>query len=150
MGNALTSHSDIVQRREAYIEAVLNLEPRVFVTLVLGLEMRPETALERCKEFLKRVERVGHGSRWAKWPPHERLRAYGFVEHLASNLHWHIPIAGPDDLLVAALNQGRAIWGKMRPSGQFDAQIIRDPEAVAKYVTKALCSVQSFDLVLVY
>lgn len=142
--------SQVNRLRGEYVKALVDLEPTLFVTLVLGLEIRPDVAAERCREFLKRVERRAHGKRWSHRPADQRLKAYGFIEHVASNLHYHLMIAGPHDVLLAVLSHGERIWLSLRRSGQFDAQVIEDPTRVARYITKELTRMTQFEHVLVY
>lgn len=128
---------NVRQLRDGFIEAMHGIEPRLLVTL----ELKPPTTVERGKprveEFLKRVSRASLGKRWYRRPPSARLRAYGFPEHMDSNLHYHLVLGGPERALDAAV-LGEPIWKALSPGTHFWARGIENKEGAVRYVIKNL------------
>lgn len=124
--------------RQAYIDASLDLHPNLFITLTMGLDASRPEALRKALEFLKRTERRAHKKRWSEFPPERRPCAYGFMEHRETNLHYHLLVRSPLDMLPVFMDEGKAIWLGLRKSGHYYAEPIYNSAASAAYVTKEL------------
>lgn len=136
--------------RQAYIDASLDLHPNLFITLTMGLDASRPEALRKALEFLKRTERRAHKKRWSEFPPERRPCAYGFMEHRETNLHYHLLVRSPLDMLPVFMDEGKAIWLGLRKSGHYYAEPIYNSAASAAYVTKELKKLDHFDDVLAY
>lgn len=99
-------------------------------------------ARQKLKAWHARLERRLLGARWAHKQLSERTFFVGFVENLASNLHYHVLLRTPPACLVndfQALSSG--IWSDVVPSGDLLAKPLHTPadrKGVITYVTKAL------------
>lgn len=132
------------------IRMIEELGPVVFLTLNLPPIKNPYDTGRLVEEVLKRTEYKAHGKRWARYPPHLRLRALAFLEHPTTNPHWHTLIAGPPEIIAAVLEHSAAIWGGLIRNGHGDVELVRNLKASSRYVTKEMWQDWSFDSYVAY
>lgn len=142
-----SSEARLVESYRAMLEGI---NPQRFITLTFNRDVNLLIAHRDVHEFCKRLERVAHGKRWTKYPSEARLVALGFVEHVESNLHYHLLARGSAQLMETVLQQGDSIWRDLTKTGQAECEIIRTKRGAARYVTKALTGERAFDAVVVY
>ncbi|OUR80384.1 hypothetical protein A9Q83_01410 [Alphaproteobacteria bacterium 46_93_T64] len=67
-------------------------------------------------EWHARNDRLMLGGRWHN-KPHKRTQFYGFVEHVDSNIHWHLMVKLRSDKHEIFETEAGDVWKKLIPSG---------------------------------
>ena len=122
--------------KAAWREFVVGEKPNLMLKLGSGDGCRVETLLRDARHFFNRIQDQVRGRHWYRYPAEEWPVAFGFVEHVETNLHMHLAVKASDLQLRANLQAGAAEWRKIRPKGDFHADLIEDPVAYISYITK--------------
>jgi hypothetical protein len=135
--------------RDAFIAAIEEIEPILFITLVFNYPIGINAADRVLDEFFRRLERKGHGKRWAAFG-NLRLQAWGFPENVRSNFHYHLAVRCDGRIARAAMAYGSDIWRRLTKTGHADIQEIIERDAVTRYITKYADDERALETYYVY
>ncbi len=128
--------------RQGMNELLRDMEADYFVTANFNRDTSYEAARKALKGWHARVDKVLLGGSWSRKARAERTQFVAFVEHLESNLHWHLLLRlgeGADEQRFEQVAEG--CWLRLVKSGSLDVEKIdtsADRARVANYVTKDL------------
>jgi hypothetical protein len=127
-----------------------SLEPQLYVTHNFGYRVSPETGERSLRRFYNRMQRQVHGRNWSRRYDDAPMVAVGFWEHLDSNPHCHVLVAGADREYSWLLHEGSESWLWAQPRGQLEVVRILQPRAAISYITKELYKPDSQDQLFIY
>jgi hypothetical protein len=120
------------------------LAPTHFLSLVTNADdTAPRNNIHRI-EWMNRnlyafsggVDRNLIGSLWQK-RPEKRLRGFGTIEHIESNIHAHILIKAHCDFELSELQfHVEKQWSNLMPAGSIDLKLISNLSGCVEYVFK--------------
>lgn len=120
----------------------VGLNAPYFVTANFNRDVSYNGAREALRSWHLRLDRRLLGPKWQKKPAENRTQFIAYVEHLSSNLHWHLLVRPPGHVSQTEFSAAaKDAWGCLVEGGSLDIQIARskaDREKVASYCTKDL------------
>lgn len=158
IANASGNHTDGFRMpdfhplRAAWCRFMADQQPDAFLTFNLYHAL-PVPMLHRLvKDFLNRMQREVDGRNWSRFPPEDRLRAVGTVEHPNSNPHMHLALVAPSRHLDFVFSGAAlALWRRCHVNaGQFHAKPATDAAGLARYSLKDLRHSADLDHLFVY
>ena len=141
---------NLLHLQDALIKGIEDLQPSFFPTLAFNRSVTWPAAERTLVEWGKRIERHAHGKYWAKQTNRERLRFYGFFEHMTSGPHAHVAGRGSDAICETIAEHGEAIWRKLTVTGSYQVEQIRSVRAVSRYITKSVKGRDAYEHFVVY
>ena len=125
-------------------------KPNLFVTHNFGSRVTMETGVRSLTRFYHRLQRQVHGRNWNKRLTDNPMIVAGVWEHLDSNPHCHVVIAGSDQEKAWLFEQGNDYWLELEPRGQLEFSKIESRPKANSYITNEIYVPNSQDKVFVY
>jgi hypothetical protein len=135
--------------QEALGELVLSIAPNMFVTLKPN---DPEITKYRVRRLLRyfhaSIDRKCMGNYYYRAPLTERSLSIGFVEHINSEIHYHLMMRVQPRYLPRFEIYGGQIWKQICPSGTSKLCKIStrfDLERISAYVRKETFKAENYE-----
>lgn len=140
--------NDRKRQQKAWVDWIGQQELAFFVTLIFNRDLTAETCRRKLKTLCARIDRLLLGRNWYKTKSHKRTRGFAVLEHIHSNIHWHLLIILPataSHLSAPALEQIiMGFWLELVPSGSCSVKAIYSAEGAAAYAGKELSDPESY------
>jgi hypothetical protein len=148
------------QLKWALRDHIIALNPRIMVTFTYQRQVTFDQMRFHIERFGNVVQRQVLGRRWNRFAEAERLSLIGVAEHLDTNPHVHAAISGQASLLeFLQSDEAQVQWRRIHERcGQLHVGTEHSPKtgkkhspsAIAAYMTKDLCRVNSLDRAIFY
>ena len=133
--------------RKAMNEMVRDMDADYFVTLNFNRDTNYEAARKALKAWHARVDKALLGGSWSRKVRNERTFFIACVEHLESNIHWHVMLRlgeGADTQRFEAVAEQR--WEKLVKSGSLKMWHLVTDLDEARYTVKDLWRQKAIEL----
>jgi hypothetical protein len=128
--------------KQAVRDMLLEMDAEYFVTANFNGDRNYAAARNALKAWHARIDRKLLGGKWSKKARHERTQYAAFVEHVDSNIHWHLLLKLGDGVDAGRFEAVAAdCWQQLVKSGELDVKKLNtagDRMRTANYVVKDL------------
>ncbi len=120
-----------------------------FVTAAFNREVGIRGAEKTLQYWHNCVNKKLYGNKWYELEAAERMQYIAFVEHIDSNLHWHLTVKiGGDCKSWRFKLLAKRLWEKANKSGSMRVQKLetaQDKENISYYVTKETWKLENYN-----